>query len=274
MKKRLKSILICLLIILLALAVLAIRNGVSINGFFNLYPGGSYQSGDAAVSADGIRKIEIEWISGNVEIREGDGPDIVFSETCDQELSEKDRLHYRVDGSALIITPHGSGFTFSLPSKDLTVTLPKGYEADRLKIGTVSADTVVSGIRIGELEVSGTSGNLNAAVTVRDLKVETVSGGTTVTAEGIRKADVETVSGNVDLIFSDSPSEIKLHSVSGDAEITLPAATEFTLKMDTVSGDTDIGFAVTRNKNEYICGDGENSYRFESVSGDLRLIAK
>ena len=109
---------------------------------------------------------------------------------------------------------------------------------------------------------------------IHDLDAETVSGDLDITADGTEKTNIQTVSGDVSMTLKCTPSEMKLNTVSGGMDISLPGDSGFRLGMSTVSGDFDCGFPVIKENKDYVCGDGKNSYSFNSVSGDFRLKAE
>ena len=277
MKKRSKSVLICFVIILLALVILFLRDGFSINiaGVINSYPNADkYRSGETTVS-DPVTELDISWISGAVNIVPGNGSGIVISEKSSRELNEGNRLHYWLDGTTLRIRPNAPGLMINLPSKELTVTVPEGTDLEQLTVEVVSADTEIRGIKAARASLNSTSGELTFTdCSIRELTFETVSGDISVTADDTEKADISTVSGNASLNMHHAPSSMNLHSVSGSMEVLLPADTGFRLGTSTVSGDVDCRFPVVKEKDSYVCGNGENSYRFDSVSGDLRFEAE
>lgn len=273
---RIRSILICLLIILLALVILFLRGDFgSIDlGFIKTYPNSDkYQSGGTSISQK-VEKIDISWISGKVNIISGKSNEITFSETSPAKLNEQNSLHYWVDGTTLRIRPNGPGFNINLPSKELTLELPEGFTADTLKIEVVSADMEVTGIKADRLEIHSTSGSLEAELSTGELSAETVSGNVSVSGDKTKQVKVNTISGDVSLAFRKAPSNMQLDSVSGDMTVQLPSDTEFTLGVSTVSGNLDSEFAVVHENNKYICGDGENNYQINTVSGDIRLKAE
>lgn len=274
MKIRFKSILICLAIIGVALFVWYLRDGFGglTSPFF--YPNSSrYQSGSASVSGE-IKKIEINWISGKVSILPGDSQETVFTEQSSQELNDGNSLRYWLDGTTLRIRAFKSGPNLNAPSKDLNLMLPRGTEYDSLSVEVVSADTEISGITASDLIYSGTSGSLNAAGQFDKVSADTVSGFIAISVEDPRELRISSVSGDADLDLVSAPKVIKFSTVSGETKVRLPSSAEFTLKFSTVSGDFRSEFNMVSNGSTHICGDGACDYSIDSVSGDLSVLIR
>lgn len=93
----------------------------------------------------------------------------------------------------------------------LDVRLPRGV---RLDVDVISADTAVSGLDGGSLEVDSVSGKVEADVAVSKLDVESVSGAVQVRGSA-ELMEIETVSGDVD-VLANASREVNLETISGD----------------------------------------------------------
>ena len=252
-----------------------------------------------SVPMAGVQEIEVGWLSGKVQLVAGTGSDITFDETCRQPLSDNMRMQYRLkEGKLSISYCEGNRVSWGLlntPSKDLTLTIPAsmmgtfeeleinsisasvtgaGVYARETQFTTVSGDINVSGIMGTSLDIETTSGRVRAEnCTVNELDIETVSGD----AEFIGQArDVELggVSGGFRLTLDSAPNELKTETVSGDVTILMPqVAGNFTAQMDTGSGELSCDFPLVFQNGRYIAGAGASQFRFNSVSGDVRLQA-
>ena len=88
-----------------------------------------YTIGKDIITVKDISSIDINWISGNIEIVEYDGEYIEFYEEYHSNLSENNRLRYLVDNGKLIIQFKESkrifGFSFfNTLHKNLTMKIP------------------------------------------------------------------------------------------------------------------------------------------------------
>ena len=64
---------------------------------------------------------------------------------------------------------------------------------------------------------------------------------------------------------------LRPETTSGSIVFTLPADTGFTAKFDGASSGFKSDFAVKKEADMYICGDGANSYWFKAASGIVKL---
>lgn len=188
--------------------------------------------GDCEVNPDDVKRIDVNWVSGEIRVEYSDKDKIVLKETADKDISEQ--MGYRVENGILHIDEYANSDVLSLQrniSKNLTVTLPKSFTADRMTFDIVSADLVAEGVN------------------TRDFEVETVS------------ADCK-------VSFATQPRDIEIEAVSADCDFTFAEGfTGYRLSKESASGrliadDFD-------NLTRY--GDESTRIEFESVSGNLVL---
>ena len=225
-----------------------------------------------AVAADGIRDINIEWVSGTVFIEAGEGDDIVFTESSTSELKEVEKLTYTLRNGELTITFAQQGLKNFSKTKNLTVQLPAELVLNEIEVDTVSAAVEISGGTAIELNLESTSGNFLVNGSFGKVSAETISG--EVTLEGsFASIEVDTTSGNLTVEESGTLAKLDVETVSGDVELSLPATAAFDLRYETASGELDSGgFALKQTSGEnYTAGGGGNRFEVETVSGDLTL---
>lgn len=197
---------------------------------------------------------------------------------------------------------------------ELRVSAPAGVT---LKVEAVAAEVEVTGIRGAELTVENVSGDVTVDSQARDVEINTVSGdqhltlhSNDVSAESVSgdveitgelggKIDLEAVSGTLrvdsrsaakSLTAGVVSGDVKLRtglqpggrlraeSLSGDLEVTLPAATSASLSASSFTG-TIKSFAGTVETEEHgpgssldaKLGGGDGSIELETFSGDLTV---
>jgi DUF4097 and DUF4098 domain-containing protein YvlB len=219
------------------------------NGIF----GNDYSIGSAEISPGDIDEIQINWVSGNVDISYYDGTVIKFSEQYSGTLKDNQKLRYKIDSGRLTIdfakrndffTIFDFGSAFS-GSKDLEVSIP--IDLKRLIINSTSAEVEIDGITADKLEINTVSGEVEMiAVSVPD------------------SVNINTVSGDVNAVFKVFPRNFGSGAVSGDIDLKLPENTAFTVDFDSVSGDLN---------NTLPTSNGGDSHKINSnsVSGDLNI---
>ncbi|MDD2268476.1 MAG: DUF4097 family beta strand repeat-containing protein [Eubacteriales bacterium] len=258
-----------------------------------------YSMGNAEISLEGIRKLEIDWVSGSVEVKSGTGNKITIYETDSESLDDEYKLRYLVkDGTLYIRFIAPQNISVKLPAshtKRLTVTLPESIQKlDNFTLNTVSADCNITGISSDKVKANSVSGTISAelidkassfqggttsgemflSLDSEKVKLNTVSGNITVEGELV-EVDAESVSGEITINSEGKPSEIDVNTVSGDVVITMPEDTGFNAKLGTVSGDLNCNFPVTTSKKNNIThGDGACDIDIDTVSGDLSIRKK
>ena len=258
--------------------------------------------GATEVQAAGITEIDVDWVGGAVEVHPYDGDTIAISETASKALTDRQKLRYTVKGNKLSIsycedTAHVWDWLdidhLSMPAKTLTLQLPAGalleleinavsakvnvggVAVDKLDVESISGDVTVTDVSARKLDVQTTSGKaVVSGVDVTELDVESTSGNVNVTESRADEVDVQTVSARVELGLTVAPRKLELETVSGAATLTLPKdATDFTVRVETVSGNFDCAFAAVQQKGVCVVGSGAYQYELTSVSGNLRIVA-
>ena len=147
-----------------------------------------------------------------------------------------------------------------------------------------TADTASGSCRINLLECTKTELQTSSGdIEVRDglsetVKSRTVSGKTTLKLKN-GSAELETASGNIKAEFEEGFSSVKVKSVSGDVQLTLPADSQFSLDIRTVSGrmncsDFPVRIESSNDKSlKGVVGDGRSSINVSTASGNV-IIGK
>lgn len=186
----------------------------------------------AEFDAERLNSIDIDWVSGNVNIEYYDGKTIYVEENGGENSFP---LCYKIDGGTLKINEYHKKIFSRIKSsevKDLTVKIPLTFKAEDIEIAVVSANVSATGLNVTKL-------------------------------------DFETVSGNGRFEFAVPPAKIDVESVSGDADVVLPSdVSGFNVSRETASGS----FSARDFGNSSYFGDGYTSIKVESVSGNLTLM--
>ena len=222
---------------------------------------GSYSFGSGELT-DKVERIEIEWSSGKLELAQQEGSSIRIDERSQTELTEKQKVHWRVDGTTLHIwysdpkTVDILDFNFGV-SKDLTVTLPESLRLDAMEIGVASSE--VRGIvNADKLTVDSASGSIELTTDASELEVDTASGDVRIRHSGeLKKADFDTASGAVEGVLG-NVSELSAGSASGDLRFSMLSAEK--VEVDTASGKVLLS-----------CGNTPAALDVETASGNVEL---
>lgn len=218
-----------------------------------------YQVGNAELDAPTLKKLSIDWISGNVSIKTYDGQTIKIYEPGSENRKDSDRVHYYYQDGALYIQFRESGSIFSffhdLKNKDLEISIPETLAGSISEISgdVVSANTTITGISTDKFSLDTVSGDLSFD-------------------GNVNKVDSDSVSGKCNITSHVTPQSVDMESVSGDISLCIPENSDFEAEKDSVSGDLTCGFSSTSSNDKITCGAGTNKYDFETVSGDINII--
>lgn len=218
-----------------------------------------YTVGNNSISATELKDIEINWISGSVEIETYKGNTIEVSETCPQSLSAGDRVRSLYENGKLTIQFRQSRFALFgsyAGNKALHIQIPENLAKNiqNLALDSVSSDNTVSGLTVQNCNVDNVSGQIIVDGTVQDF-------------------DLDTVSGDCQLTSYISPESVNADSVSGDFTLIVPNDASFTAEHDSISGTINSNFSMLLSgEDTFICGEGgTGAWKFESVSGDVNI---
>jgi len=206
--------------------------------------------------AAGIRRVRVSFKSGDITVRGADTGEItaVFdgsAPTCE------------VSGDTLEIKSGGNAFGFfgmgNLRSCNATITLPRDMKIELksangdISAEDINADTAVSAVN-GDISLRKVSGRLKLSTVNGDLDGEVDSS----------DARITTVNGDISLRWQNAPQSgrVGASSVSGDIDLAFPAATQASVKMNSVRGDRHSDFPGSG---------GPFTVQINSVSGDLSV---
>ena len=228
-------------------------------------------------SADQVKDLQIEWVSGNITFVQADTDEITVVETG--RFRDNEKMVVMQNGSKLIIQYceeriSVNFFSFGLSvntEKDLTITVPKDWVCNELEVDSASAELELSNMTINELDVNTASGEINAnQCTVSEVTLNTVSGNIDFVGT-LDTLNCHGVSANCNITVTNAPKSIEMEAVSGDLNLTLPSECGFCASMETVSGDFSSEFAIMTRDDTYIYGDGACNIEMKSVSGNIEI---
>lgn len=209
-----------------------------------------------------IDAIDISWVSGPVEVRAYDGPEIRVTEYAKRPLRDGQMLMMQNSDGKLIIRWSREKVSFGIMSwpKHLIVELPQAVAAkiENFKCANVSGKVYVTGMAGEDFTVSSTSGAIYVGgVTAEDLRINSVSGKLEAECVSAEDLHVNTTSGSIRL-HNFAAQDVRLDSVSGSIEA---AGNAEKFKFNTVSGSQHLTVAQCPEEAS-----------FNSVSGSVHFI--
>ena len=262
------SLIVCM--IMMSGCIVHIGGGLSIIKYDNA---DSYTTGNGRTS-DSIRNLEIDWISGNVEISYGKEDEIILEETSEDEITDELTMRWLVEDGTLHIKFCKAGkINVNNCDKTLKVTLPKNIKLEEAEFETVSADITALELHVKDVNFETVSGSVEARLYgARSIDADSVSGDVDIIApDGPKDADIETTSGSVRMNLKKSIDDCEIGTVSGKVTLLLPKKGNFTISYDTTSGDFDSDIEMAQKGSKYVAGKGSDRFDIDTTSGDLRI---
>lgn len=250
-------------------------SGLSNNGLYWDRDDSNYVTGGGSIDMSQIENLQIEWVSGNVDVTIVPDTEskISFSETNGEETP----LVYEVKGKTLIIRFSKQSLkvnfgSFSGPKKDLTVEIPASWSCQSVDITSVSANVSVLLLEANDVEIENVSGKTELWLEngCGSVSIETVSG----EASFIGKCDefeCNSVSGSCDVFLDGAAKSISLESISGELTVSIYKEYGFTASIDSVSGKIYSDFSTVISGGKHTYGDGKTRIDAETVSGNIYI---
>ena len=224
-------------------------------------------------NASDVKKLHIEWVSGNVTVKTADQHNVTFRVDGDSALP----FSYRLNGNELELRYPADDVIWkpARGSKNLTVTVPQSWYARETRIEVTSAVVEVDGLSTEELKLDSTSGPITASGLCCDQIVANTVSGSIILEGTAEELKLDTTSGRCQAELDERVREIELDSVSGELELILPESLGFEAEVDTVSGSFRSDIPTTASsKGVYTCGNGECGISVETVSGGITIQKK
>jgi DUF4097 and DUF4098 domain-containing protein YvlB len=246
--------------------------------------------------------VEIDNVAGSVHVVGWDRGEVEVTGTLGRGT---ERLEFSGSGQRTLVKVVLPRHAHDVDGSDITVRIPAGSRAE---VETVSADIAVEEVSgaldlesvSGKIAVSGSpaevkassvSGNVEMAATAATMRAKSVSGSVTlrgaaksveassvsgrlrVSASAVESGELETTSGAIRFDGDVTKTgRLDVKTVSGDAELVLPASTAADFHVSTFSGDieNELGPPAHRT-SEY--GPGRE-LEFTTAGGGARIWVK
>ena len=224
--------------------------------------------------AGDIRSIQIDWVSGNIQIQTADVDHIQVSESA--AYGNTEAMLCRKEGDTLKISYRRSDIASlkGIGTKDLTIQVPKDWNCRKLEIDAASPKISVQGLIVDEVSLDTASGESRfEGCTLGKVEADTASGNLCLTG-ALENLEYDSASGSVEAELDNVPGEISMDTASGSLTLKLPKDAGFTVEMDTLSGQFRSDFETTQRGDRYLCGSGDCEIEMESMSGGVTVNQK
>jgi DUF4097 and DUF4098 domain-containing protein YvlB len=219
-----------------------------------------------AISPQG--RVELDNINGSVHISTWDRNEVKVDAIKSAYTKERlDEAKIEVDSGKDYISiqtkypDHDHTFNWGSHNNpanvEYTLTVPRAARLDEIKLIN------------GELDVTGTTGEVRASCINGKLEAENLSG----------RADLSTINGKLEARFDNlAGSSIELKSVNGSVALTIPSDSKAEIEANTVSGSINNDFGLHVNNHRFVghdlrgeLGSGGTRIRLENVNGRIEV---
>ncbi|MGA8433148.1 MAG: DUF4097 family beta strand repeat-containing protein [Candidatus Sulfotelmatobacter sp.] len=213
-------------------------------------------------------RVELDNINGPVHISTWDRNEVKVDAIKSADMKERlDEAKIEVDSGKDYISirtrypEHDHTFNWGShnnpASVEYTLTVPRAARLDEIKLIN------------GELDITGTSGEVHASCINGKLEAQNLSG----------RAELSTINGRLDARFDQlAGSSVELKSVNGSVDLTIPSDSKAELEASTVSGSIDNDFGLHVNNHRFVghdlrgeLGSGGTRIKMENVNGHIAV---
>lgn len=222
-----------------------------------------------------IKVLDLDWISGEVEIVLSNSNALSIMETSNKTLTEDERIHTLIKNGTLYIKFAKSGWHESyMPEKKLTIAVPSGFSFDTINSTVVSANLRVASQYVRIFNHETVSGDIEInSCNVTALTIKSVSGDIRTETTVFGGFNGETVSGDIKVAFITMPNKFKVNTVSGEVNLSIPTSSSFTVYLETSSGRFINNFGGTFSNGKLSVNGGNSIISVETVSSNLTINA-
>ena len=203
--------------------------------YITTHNSGTVATGQVEIDPSRVSKLEISWAAGTVTVKTGDTDKIVISEEGDYD--EKHAMRYEIDEGTLEIY-HSSGsvsIVGSVPKKNLTVTVPAGWECRELDLDAAGVEVTVEDLLVKSVDLDG------AGMEFRfDGKL------TSLECDGAGCV--------LDIVARESPESVEIDGAGCEVELTLPEGCGFAADMDGLGYSFSCNEESSRRDGKYVYG--------------------
>ncbi|USP94753.1 DUF4097 domain-containing protein [Bacillus vallismortis] len=165
--------------------------------------------------------------------------------------------------------------TVRTSSGDISVDGNQRLALIELNAASASGDMRVTDVRLQDMKVNGSSGDVTISNTVSKTADIDLASGDANLADVSGSLDVKLTSGNLDAALKKVSGPVSVTLTSGDADLSLPENGSFTVKAKSASGSVSspYSFADTAHKDHHHItgsqGSGRHPIDIKTDSGDL-----
>ncbi|MDM5303211.1 DUF4097 domain-containing protein [Bacillus subtilis] len=251
------------------------------------------EADSASASPGDIDSVVIESDHKNVRIRAEERNDIsagisgksgklfVTESKRKLELTAKEKEFQFLNGfnrSFLVVRipyDYKGDLTVRTSSGDISVDGNQRLALIELNAASASGDMRVTDVRLQDMKVNGSSGDVTISNTVSKTAGIDLASGDANLADVSGSLDVKLTSGNLDAALKKVSGPVSVTLTSGDADLSLPEYGSFTVKAKSASGSVSspYSFADTAHKDHHHItgsqGSGRHPIDIKTDSGDL-----
>ena len=194
---------------------------------------GNVATGTVEIDPTRVSSLEIDWAAGTVTIKTGDTDKILISE--EGEFDDRYAMLYEIDEGTLEIAHSTGTIIGSIPKKNLTVTVPVGWECRELDVDAAGVVVTVEDLTAGSVDLDGTGMELSYTGSFNTL--------------GCDGAGCV-----LDIVSREDPDSIEIDGAGCDIELTLPEGCGFAANLDGLGCSFSCNEESSRRDGKYVYG--------------------
>ncbi|MBQ7990125.1 MAG: DUF4097 family beta strand repeat protein [Oscillospiraceae bacterium] len=231
----------------------------------------AFTAGNTTISTR-VKKLDIDWITGNITVRYHDEDTVLVSETSRFQLDDDTRLRWNLDDETLSIRFAKSGARLRPDlDKNIFVTLPRRAETEEAVISDTTGDIFINGGTWKVLDIHAVTGFVHISADIAEaLTASSITGNVAADVRSAGSIDLKCTTGDVDL-SAGSFDSLMARVTTGDIRAHLPEDPGFTAKLSATTGNVVCRLPHIDDGKIYTVGDGSRAVEMKAVTGNVTI---
>lgn len=271
---------VALICLLLLISGCVIKDNKTYDSYYQDYKNSDeYEVIETYKELEQVNKIYINWIYGEVTIKENSNNNIKLEEIVEEGIEDIYKGHYCLNNDILYIHFMAPKAVYSSTNFIKHLVISVGKDLEGIEIHSISNSTNLENINSYNLKIDSISGKVELKnIKANDVVIKAVSSETSIDNLITNTIYLNNVSGNFSLKNTYVKEKIQINTVSGNVDLSTTYNPK-TIDIDTTSGDISLDLTYTDNyylsittvleKHNVSKGSDDIKINIKTVSGNV-----
>ncbi len=239
------------------------------------YDDSNYSFGNISFNNEGITKVTIDWLVGNIIVTKSDNNELIVREEKDTVLNDDYKFRYLLQNDTLDVkfTKSFSNLQYDFKMKNLYLFVPSYVQEIEMNIH--NAEVKCDNINLEILNINGVNADVSLSKTnVKKLNIITESKDILLFNNEFEDVLIKTKQASIGLSVNDTIKTIDVITDNGDISLYVNTDYQFAIQFDTLSGQLVTKKEYTQINNRYVFNGEKVTFNVKTNSGNLKIQNK